>query len=272
MFVAKKVLPQPPVADEIVKTRPGWRVPGATTAGATVGAAASVATGTAVCASSTARSMASISSFVVDRQLQEVDGTRAHDLAEASVGAPAERQHDTHPGQLLADQAQTLQSRPCAQARTGHEHVERAVVLEQLAHRAEARAGHDLGTRPELVGDVLDLLGEFLTSVEDEDLWVPQRRSSLVVAGVRDLGLFAEDVGVVAARCRSGGGGLVTDAGQVEIDAGGRRAEDDLLRVDGVERQQHGEMVCGPRVATRCRSGWSPASFRRARPPAAARR
>ena len=39
------------------------------------------------------------------------------------------------------------------------------------------RAGHDLGARPELVGHVLDLLGEFLTSIEDEDLWVPQRRS-----------------------------------------------------------------------------------------------
>ena len=134
------------------------------------------------------------------------------------------------PGSSSRIKAQALQSRPRAEARTGHEHVERAVVLEQLAHRAEARARHDLGTRPKLVGHVLDLLGELLTSVEDEDLWVPQRRSSLVVAGVRDLGLFPEDVEVVPARCRSGGGGLVADAGQVEVDAGGRRAEDDLSR------------------------------------------
>ena len=86
--------------------------------------------------------------LVVHGELQEIDGTGPHDLAQAAVGPPAERKHNAHARELLPDQPEALQSRPRPQARTGDEHVERPVVLEQLAHRTETRAGHDVGARP----------------------------------------------------------------------------------------------------------------------------
>ena len=62
--------------------------------------------------------------LVVDRELEQVDGAGAHDVAEAGVGPAAEGEHEAHGRQLLADQPQPGQARPGAEAGPGDEHVE----------------------------------------------------------------------------------------------------------------------------------------------------
>ena len=107
---------------------------------------------------------------VLDRQLEQVDGAGAHDVAQRGVGPAGERQHDPHLRELLGDDPQPGEARTGAEARAGDEEVEGTLLLEHLADGADARARRDLRGFRELVGEPADLFGEAVASVEYEDL------------------------------------------------------------------------------------------------------
>ena len=167
--------------------------------------------------------------LVVDRELEEVDGSGADDVAEAGVGPAAEGQHEAHGRQLLADQPEPGQPGTGAEARPGHEHVEGPFALEDLGDRAHARARHDLRLRRDVGHRHAELLGERLAAIEDEDLG----------CGQRDLLSVEGSFGLPRRRwCRLAGGG-----------AGG-----------GAHRRARGW-----RTGRRIRSGRSPSRRRSAR-------
>jgi hypothetical protein len=113
-----------------------------------------------------------VKGFLRYRQLQEVHGACPDDVSQLGVRAGAEGEHDAHSRQLVVDDLQPGQAGFGAQARAGDQHVERSVVGEHVAHRAEALAGDHLGAGPQLAGHGLDLVEELSPPVENEDLRV----------------------------------------------------------------------------------------------------
>ena len=77
---------------------------------------------------------------VVDRELQEVDGADAHDVAQATVRPVVEGEHHRHGRVVLTQPLEPREAGLGRQAGAGDEHVERAVIQEQFADTAHPRA------------------------------------------------------------------------------------------------------------------------------------
>ncbi len=110
--------------------------------------------------------------LVVSRELHEVNGAGADDVAQGGVGPAGERQQQVHVRQLIVDDLQAGQAGAGRQAGPGDQHVEGTFGIEQVADGAHPGDGVELGTGAEVVHHPLELLTEALAAVEDEDLGV----------------------------------------------------------------------------------------------------
>ena len=157
--MAKNVLPQPPVAEEIVKTRPTalprFRRP----------AAAATAARQRRRRRRLRRAFAEVDGpldgvdelLVLDRELQEVDGAGADDVAQRRVGPAAEGEHEAHAGWSSWMTARRARPERVPRLGPGDEHVE-GTPSSSTSPTAPMRVQATIsGVGPELVGDALEL-------------------------------------------------------------------------------------------------------------------